>query len=232
MARISNTGGEPESKNQPAIRVLNDTDESGASSSDSGNERSIGGIPVIDPASGGSNSGESGGGIEPRKRRGRPKGSKNRNGNSGRYKTEADNSATLDTIKNILQGVHLFAAVSLSTPELNLDEAEAEKLTNAIANVAQYYDVTADPKTLAWWNLACVAGGIYFTRGVTIYNNRKKKKPILVRQMPQTPAQAKPEAQAETKPNGVVKSASKKVETPSDIFGASEPDYDSNVGEL
>lgn len=133
----------------------------------------------------------------------------------------------------MLFGVHLMAATSLHAPELALTEEESEKLTNAIANVAQYYDVTADPKTLAWWNLACVAGGIYFTRGVAIYNNRKKRKPGLVRPMPAPVQQtASDPAHAQTKPNGVVKPASKTIQNPSDLYGATEPDYESNVGEL
>jgi hypothetical protein len=58
----------------------------------------------------------------------------------------------------------MMGAAILDTPELVLDESEAKALADASAKVAAHYNHTIDPRTMAWVNLAMVAGGIYGTR--------------------------------------------------------------------
>lgn len=58
-------------------------------------------------------------------------------------------------------------------PELAIDPQESRAIADASAKVAEFYDMTADPKIIAWCNLAMVLGTTYGTRIVAI-NMRKK----------------------------------------------------------
>jgi hypothetical protein len=70
-------------------------------------------------------------------------------------------------------------------PELELSKEESQKLADAAASVAVYYDIEASKKTMAWVNLSFVMGGIYGSRFITIRHNRKvereaKNNPVTV----------------------------------------------------
>lgn len=58
-------------------------------------------------------------------------------------------------------------------PELAIDQQESRAIADASAKVAEFYDMTADPKIIAWCNLAMVLGTTYGTRIIAI-NMRKK----------------------------------------------------------
>jgi hypothetical protein len=68
----------------------------------------------------------------------------------------------------------MMAGAILDTPELALDDGESKALADAAQKVAAHYDHSMDPKTLAWVNLAMVAGGIYGTRIFAIRARLKK----------------------------------------------------------
>ena len=59
------------------------------------------------------------------------------------------------------------------TPELALDKAESDAIADASVKVAAMYDLTADPKIVAWSNLAMTLGMVYGSRFIAI-NARKK----------------------------------------------------------
>jgi hypothetical protein len=101
-----------------------------------------------------------------------------------------------------------MGASILGIPELALEPAESEKLSKAIQNVAQYYPVGLSPKTMAWVNLAMVAGGLYGTRfmAYSIRTKGEKRKKLTV-----VPAHTE---QSYQKPNGVPQPL-----TPSQMFG-------------
>ncbi len=123
------------------------------------------GEPVVDPAELGT--GNSGGtGDAPRKRRGRPAG-------TGTRKSKAS-APNLSGIESLLVSLHVFAAAALKEPALALTKDEAKSLSDAVGKVAEHYPVTIDPKTMAWVNLAMVAGGIYGTRVVGMVAKRKR----------------------------------------------------------
>lgn len=67
-----------------------------------------------------------------------------------------------------------MAASALAVPELALDPVEAKSLAEATAQVAAYYPVSIDHKTLAWANLIMVAGAIYGTRAIAIHTRKKR----------------------------------------------------------
>jgi hypothetical protein len=67
------------------------------------------------------------------------------------------------------------------TAELALDQNESKMLAQAIADVAKFYPVAVDPKTIAWINLTMVAGMVYGPRIVAIAYKPPKEKPDNVR---------------------------------------------------
>lgn len=161
---------------------------------ENGNERDVAkdgrGLDIIDPsslgiaapspasnpagesASAGIGAGKSFAESAPRKR-GRPKGSKNK----GRAETIGAQKAAIpvdrDAISAILLSCHAMLAGIAKTPELAIDKQESDALADASAKVAELYDVSADPKTVAWCNLAMTVGMIYGTRFVAISARRK-----------------------------------------------------------
>jgi hypothetical protein len=76
-------------------------------------------------------------------------------------------------IEALLLSVHTMGAAILNVPELALDPKEAHSLAEAVSNVAQFYDIPADPKTVAWINLGMCGMTIYGTRALA-YSNRLK----------------------------------------------------------
>jgi hypothetical protein len=68
-----------------------------------------------------------------------------------------------------------MGAAALETPELKLDESEAKTLAQAIGNVAAYYPISIDPKTLVWANLIMVCGAIYGSRAIAIFARKKQE---------------------------------------------------------
>lgn len=77
----------------------------------------------------------------------------------------------------------MMMAAAFSAPEMLLDEKESRELSTAIANVAQHYDTSIAPETLAWINLGAVGVSIYGTRAMAILHRQKetkKTKPVNV----------------------------------------------------
>lgn len=73
----------------------------------------------------------------------------------------------------MLFGVHSMLAMITKTPELMLSEGESALLAKAAMDVAQHYPIGASEKTMAWANLAMVAGGLYGSRVVAVIQTRK-----------------------------------------------------------
>ena len=147
-------------------RVAEPTD-SESDSSDCGESHSDTIINPADIAAGGS--GDSGTGTGTGKRRGRKPGVRN-SGSSRKEKTQ-----TQETLESLLLSVHFMGARLLKIPELELSEDEGKKLASAVNRVAEMYDVTVIPeKTLAWINLATIAGTIYGPRVIAASINKKR----------------------------------------------------------
>lgn len=117
-----------------------------------------------------------------------------------------------------------MGAKLLSTPELELDEDEAKKLSDAIKNVAQYYDFLMDPKKLAIAQLCFCAGGIYGPRMISIVKNSVKTKPgpVRVASIDRTEA-PKPQPSA-SEVAASVAPADGKIENPSQLWPAGVSD--------
>lgn len=102
---------------------------------------------------------------EERRGRGRPPGSPNRK------------KANVGLIESLLISVHTMAAAALKMPHLALGEEEAENLAKALAKVQEQYDVSLDPKTEAWINLAMVGGAVYGPRVLVAMHLAASNKP-------------------------------------------------------
>lgn len=114
-------------------------------------------------------------GIGQPKRRGRPKGSKNRAQAAG-LKAVAQVPVDRDAISAILLSIHAMVAGMAKIPELALDKSEANSVADAAAKVASLYDLTADIKVIAWSNLAMSLGMVYGTRIVAIRERKKSER--------------------------------------------------------
>jgi hypothetical protein len=112
--------------------------------------------------------------------------------------------------------IHFGLAAAFSTPELELGEDEAKALADGMANVAATYDHNMNPRTLAWAQMAVIAGGIYGTRVFAIRARQAKEarggneaKPVLVVNPRKT------DAKIVERPGGNISTPL----TPADIFG-------------
>ena len=160
-------------------------------------------IPTVSPidlasgaATGSIGDGDSSG---PAKRRGRQPGSKNRATQTQSAEDLADNLA------GILYGAHSIIAALARCPELELEESEAKKLADKSTAVLKYYQVSLDPKKLAWLQLGMCAVEVYGPRALIIYRGREQKPTSTVHT-----ANSRPDGTVETirpvmpesKPNG------------------------------
>lgn len=65
-----------------------------------------------------------------------------------------------------IEGIHAFVAGLTGLPILRLMPAEALQIAEASVEVAQFYELPVNGKTLAWINLAAVLGMVYGIRVV------------------------------------------------------------------
>lgn len=72
--------------------------------------------------------------------------------------------------------VHIGIATATKTPEMALDDKEAETLSVAVSNVLTEFDIRPDPKVEACIALAIAAGSIYAPRVYLIRERWKAEK--------------------------------------------------------
>lgn len=132
---------------------------------------------------------------EPLKRkRGRPKGSKNRNaaGNSdpvagaaeppehrkraaatgSSRPTKAAPSLAVETLAPQIFGAHKIIATLAKEPIYEVTEAESKSLARAVIGVIEQYEMVFDPRVVAWVQLFGVAAAVY---GPRVVISRAKK---------------------------------------------------------
>lgn len=139
--------------NRGENRVISIDDDSGEA-----------GIPVIEPTviAGEPETGEP-------VRRGRRKGSRNSSGSKQQQKQ------TGQDLTGILLSAHFLLATIAKVPEIELEEAEARKLGDALARVNALYDgIIFTEKQMAWIQLAMAGGAVYGPR-LVVYRARVKQ---------------------------------------------------------
>lgn len=138
-------------------------------------------IPTVDPSELGTGTANPGSGTgsdgNAPKRRGRKPGSKN---GAGKTSTR---SADISGLEKILFSVHMVLANAVGIEELTLSPDESKELAKAVAEVQSHYDTVIDPKTMAWVQLAMVAGSVYGPRMIA-FNIRKKREKTIKKPAP------------------------------------------------
>lgn len=134
------------------------------------------GIPVIKPLEFAFNGSESP--EPPRKRRGRPPGS--RNSGAGNSSTTSG-TETQKAVPNIIASIEealwtacLMGANMAHAPEFEITHEEARQIDIAVKGVAKFYDHNINPKAIAWFQLCTVVGGTFYPRTLA-YRDRKKR---------------------------------------------------------
>ena len=105
-----------------------------------------------------------------RKKRGR----KANNFTASRSRSKASNQASIEGLTRMLAIVHIGLASATKTPELKLEDEEAEALAKSTAVVLEEFDIRPDPKIEAIIGLVTTAGMIYGPR-VYLITERKKR---------------------------------------------------------
>jgi hypothetical protein len=97
----------------------------------------------------------------PRKRRGRQSGSARAEGEKVSRSAKTKKGALgVEGLASIMANMTLMLAAVSKTPECALSNEETTLISEAVENVAQFYDFSLDSKAVAWANLAMTAGGI------------------------------------------------------------------------
>lgn len=116
--------------------------------------------------------------IDPDKRNAdgsfRRKRTRKSNSTSGGNRSKASNQASIDGLTRMLAIIHIGLASATKTPELKLEDDEAEALAKSTAVVLQEFDIRPDPKIEAIVGLVTTAGMIYGPR-IYLISERKKK---------------------------------------------------------
>ena len=106
---------------------------------------------------------------EPRKRRGRKPGGKNR---TGAKKAQ-------ETVEPFLLMAHQWAAVLLKTPEIALTSDEAKQLSDAYSNFCEYHEVPIlSPKRMSEINMIAAMFVVYGPRFVAVRNRLKEERKV------------------------------------------------------
>lgn len=90
---------------------------------------------------------------------------------------------SLDITAGAIKGVHDLSSVLLHCEELELDDAEAEKIASALIALAKYYpEVDVPGKYIAWFNLLTTMGKVYMPKVATYKIRKKNEKSAAKRQ--------------------------------------------------
>jgi hypothetical protein len=152
-AHPADSGVNPDAEDQfPIISGAGEPDSDGS------------GIPTVNPSEIGGSSDASG-----KRGRGRPRGSRTPSNTSSKSTKQ-----TATDLSGILMSAHMMLASFLNVEELELDQKEAERLSEAVNKVQAEYDMPIlSPAQLAWINLLMTTGGLYGPRWVA-YSLRMK----------------------------------------------------------
>ncbi len=140
----------------------------------------------------------------PKRRRGRPKGSKTKKappetaipGSTGKKATPAPKAAKgaprvdASSMGRQIVGLHLAAATITGIPELQLGDNEGEMLAGALQGIAEEYGLALDGKTGAAIQLAGVCAAIYLPRYVHLKRRIAAAQGLQASQPMQPPAAA------------------------------------------
>lgn len=119
--------------------------------------------------------------VSPDKRNGdgsfrRKRGRKAGNSTAPRSRSKASNQASVEGLTRMLAIIHMGIASATKTPELKLEDEEAEALAKSTAVVLEEFDIRPDPKIEAIIGLVTTAGMIYGPRAYLIAERKKMER--------------------------------------------------------
>lgn len=186
MRKRTNSSGEPANGGTTDAPVTSN-DAPGSTDGTVNDPEIIAGFDAFDPGSignAGADTGTGTGGPTPIKRRGRKPGTRNA------PKAVQENIA--GGVEKVLLSMHAIMAAFTGIEHLALDPTEAKTLSDGIMEVQRHYPIAIDPKTMAWVNLAVIAGSIYIPRVIVIRNESKARGPARVQSIRPEPLTSKP----------------------------------------
>jgi hypothetical protein len=149
------------------------------------------------------------------RRRGRPRGSKNRTGTGTDSEAEETIHKGLADLTGILLTGHMMLAALTAVKEFELEKKEAQDLSDAIKQVLKFHPIGLNPKYFAYANLAFICATVYGTRMLAFSirkDTEKASKPKVV-------AIKTPPASNQSKVNGLAASQTTEgIYTPADIW--------------
>ncbi len=122
--------------------------------------------------------------------------------------TAKKGSLDVNSIQFALSGIHALLAVGLSSPELNLSDAEAETVAKNIVAVGRHYDLQQTAKATDWGNLVVSLGVVYGGRFMSIGMRQSAEKKAARAVVNLNP---RPVAAAPTQPSVTVPAAGKQA---------------------
>lgn len=138
-------------------------------------------------------------GEEPGKRkRGRPKGSRNKTSGQTRRAGPQEKATLTKTLSTGIYALHVTLAAGFKAPEFQLSKAESDEIAKCVADVQSAYGVNIDPKTQALANLGAALAGSYIPRGAAFMARKKLESKAATKgqQQPQQQPQPQPQAKA------------------------------------
>ena len=110
---------------------------------------------------------------QPKRRRGRPKGSKN-SANAG-AKNRMDRES-IGLLAQQIQAFHTITATAFGVPEMEIGELEATLLASSIGDLQAHYGPMISGPAMLWLSFAGVAGMVYVPRLTAIRQRIKEAK--------------------------------------------------------
>lgn len=105
------------------------------------------------------------------RRRGRPRGKR-----AQKEETVSNLSALLKIERLLVTGCFFLGNIA-GAPELQITEAEAAEIGEALKELSRHYPIGMSEKTIAWVNLSFAVGGVFGPRVVAIYKRPRAPGP-------------------------------------------------------
>jgi hypothetical protein len=192
---------------------------SGGAPATEGQSEEIAGFPAVSPFRlGDGDAGDTSGGDEPRRRRGRKPGWRK---STPAQKVSADLSS-LANIERMLASSCMFLGHLASCPELELEDDEAKEIADAVRELAKHYPIGISEKAMAWVNFSFATGGVFGPKVIAIYKRSRPAagRPAEVHAIRPEPLERQEQPVQEQRPTGTLAGL-----RPSDLNSAPATDY-------
>ena len=102
-----------------------------------------------------------------------------------RSSAQAGETLSVEGLAGILYSCHTMLSVITKSPELMLDEKEANAVAQASVNVSRHYGFAPSSKSVDWAHLMMTLGAVYGTRLIAIKNRKSGERKTKPQEAPQ-----------------------------------------------